>query len=311
LSTLAAELVPGVGRRAAGWRTYLCLTLMVLIGSSTAPAAKVALRGLPVGLLPVLRFGIAGLCLLPLACKGGALAGLFRADWKRLLIAAAFCVPINQALFLNGTKLAPVSHTALIYAALPLVVLGLASALGQERLTRRRLLGVLASVIGLAVIAEGASRPGGVSAPGVLLGDLLLVGAVASWGVYVTVSKPLITRHGAIPALAATFLTGSLLTVPIALATSPGWPPLAGISMRAWQGMIYLTLVVTVVGLAFQNQALRRLDASHVTTVGNVAPVLTVLWGVWFFDDPVTPSLAVGGALTVGGALWASLSAVR
>ena len=68
--------------------------------------------------------------------------------------------------------------------------------------------------------------------------------------------------------------------------------------------MAYLTLVVTVLGLACQNFALRRLDASQVATVGNAAPLLTVLWGVWLFGETVTPALAVGGALTLGGIFW-------
>ena len=62
--------------------------------------------------------------------------------------------------------------------------------------------------------------------------------------------------------------------------------------------------MVTVLGLAFQNLALRRLDASQVATFGNAAPVLTVVWGVWLFDEPITPPLVLGGILTLGGILW-------
>src|SRR5205085_1624896 len=36
-----------------GLRAFGCLALMVLIGSSTAPAAKVAVREIPVGLIPL------------------------------------------------------------------------------------------------------------------------------------------------------------------------------------------------------------------------------------------------------------------
>jgi drug/metabolite transporter (DMT)-like permease len=63
--------------------------------------------------------------------------------------------------------------------------------------------------------------------------------------------------------------------------------------------------VVTVFGLTAQNLAMRRLDASQVATFGNAAPVLTVGWGVWLFGEAVTPALALGGVLTLGGLLWA------
>ena len=59
------------------------LFLMVVIGSSTATAAKFAVRDLPVALLPLLRFGIAAACLLPLLLRGGALQRMIRDDGPR------------------------------------------------------------------------------------------------------------------------------------------------------------------------------------------------------------------------------------
>lgn len=288
-------------------RAYLYVSLMVLIGSSTALAARFAARELPVGLLPIVRFGVAGLGLLPAVWhhRGGAFAAMIRRDRLRLLASAALCVPINQWFFLNGAKLAPTSHVAIIYATCPMVVLALAVAVRQERADPARLVGVLASVLGVALIALTGLAGGGAERARVLQGDLFLVVAVASWGAYLTVSKPLIARHGALPALAATFLVGALLDLPIALATMPGWPPLLlAASTAAWLGLAYLTLVVSVVGLACQNLAMRRLDASQVATFGNAGPVLTIALGAWLFREPITPWLMAGAALTLGGVLW-------
>ena len=292
-------------------RAYLLLVLMVLIGSSTATAAKFAVRELPVGLLPLIRFGVAGLCVLPVVWRGGAIGRLVRESGGRLLLTSALCVPINQFFFLNATRLAPTSHVGLFYASCPLVVLLLAAALGQERLATGRLIGVLASVSGVVVIALGHYWGGGVAGRSALLGDLLLVGAVLSWGSYLTVSKPLIARHGALVVLTGTFLVGSALDVPIALATLPSWSPLGQVSRTAWVGLAYLTLIVTVFGLACQNQALRLLDASQVATFGNAAPVLTVVWGVWLLHEEVSPTLILGGVLTLGGIVWTMRPARR
>src|SRR5262249_30080878 len=139
--------------RAVNLRAYLLLALMVLIGSSTAPAARFAVRELPAGLLPLVRFGVAALCLGPLGGRrGGSPARLGREGGWRLAGAAALCVPVNQTFFLNATRLTPTAHVGLIYAGCPLVVLILAAALGQEQLVPGRLLGVLASVLGVALI---------------------------------------------------------------------------------------------------------------------------------------------------------------
>jgi len=288
-------------------RAYIYLALMVLIGSCTAPAAKYAVRELPAGFLPLVRFGIAGLCLLPIVGgRGGNLARLFKEDFWRLALAAALCVPVNQTFFLNGARLAPTSHVALIYASCPLFVLLMSVAMGQERLVPSRLAGVIASVMGVVVIGLDSFWRGAVGGHETLRGDLLLVGAVASWGAYLTAGKPLIARYGPMAVLTGTFLVGTVLHVPVALFTMPGWATLSDASGAAWKGLFFLTLVVTLVGLTFQNLAMRRLDASQVASFGNAAPLLTVFWGVWLFGESISGALLIGGALTLGGILWTS-----
>lgn len=299
-------LVGGRSGSSMGLKAFGCLALMVLIGSSTAAAAKVAVREIPAGLIPLVRFGVAGLCLWPIVGRGGRLGRMLRQDGWRLMAAAALCVPINQAFFLNGAKLAPTSHIGLIYASCPLVVLALAAALGQERLAASRVAGVLCSVAGVALIALENVLRADPAGRDVLRGDLLEVGAVLAWGAYLTVNKPLVNRHGALPTLAATFLVGCVLDLPVALFTYPSWPPLAEVSTGAWIGLAYLAVVVSIAGLAFQNLSMRSLDASQVATFGNIAPLLTVVWGFVFFDERISAVAAVGGALVLAGIAWSS-----
>ncbi len=136
-------------------RGCIYLSLMVLLGSTTSPVAMVAVRELPVGILPLLRFGFAGLCLIPFLSDRGALGRLLREDARRLVLVPTFCVPINQSFFLNAARLGPNSPVGLFYAVCPLVVWILAWVLGHEALDLRRLWGVLASIAGVAVIGLG------------------------------------------------------------------------------------------------------------------------------------------------------------
>lgn len=291
-------------RRDAG--AVVFLVLMVLIGSTTAWAAKIAVKDVPLGLLPLARFGLAGLCLIPLIGRSRAFAQLVRHDPLRLVAAAAFAVPINQSFFLAGTRMAPTSHVGVIYATCPLVVLMLASMLGQERLVMRRLFGVILSVAGVLVIGASNFLKNGGMDHITLRGDLLLIGAVTSWGAYLTVNKPLVAKYGALPVLAGTFLAGAFLQLPIALWTFPGWDVIRAVPSVGWRSVLYLGLIATIFGLFCQNQALRRLDASQVATIGNVSPILTIVWGILFLAEDLNAPLIVGASLTLGGILWAS-----
>jgi drug/metabolite transporter (DMT)-like permease len=292
-----------------GAQAYLHVALMVLFGSTTAPAARYVVHSLPLQSIPSLRFGLACLCLLPLVWIKGGLGRLIRQDGWRLVLAAALCVPINQAFFLGATKLGLTSHVALFYATCPLVVLLLAWSFRMERPNFARLAGVLLSVAGIVVIGIGHylehRSTGGDAAHSVVLSDLLLLGAVASWGGYIVVSKPLIVRHGAMTVLAGTVLTGFLLSVPFAFLDFPSLNSLRQVPFSAWTGLIFLGLCITPFAWAYQNLALRSFDASQVATFSNASPILTVIWGMWLFGEVLTPTLVAGGAMTLGGIYWA------
>ncbi len=291
-------------------RAYVYVALMVLLGSTTAAAAKFAVAELPVSLVPALRFGLAGLCLLPWVMGRGVLRRMVREDALLLLVSAALCVPINQGFFLSATRLGPTSHVGIFYATCPLVVLLLAWSLRIEKPDRGRLWGVLASVAGIVVIAIGnfwgAANGSPAEVRAIVLADLLLVGAVSSWGAYIAISKPLVAKHGAMPAVAATVLVGCLLSLPIAVWSWPGLASFAPVSRSAWVALAVLGLVITPLGWAFQNLSLRRFDASQVATFSNANPVLTIVWGMWLFGEELTPALVAGAALTLGGIYWAS-----
>ncbi len=292
-------------------RAYVYVGLMILFGSTTAAAARYIVRELPPIWVPVVRFGVAGLLLLPIVADRHVLRRLFRRDWPLLVLAAALCVPINQGFFLNAARLGPTSHVGLFYATCPLVVLLLAWTLRLERPDLGRLWGVLASVAGVCIIGVGSAWHGGTPPHQIratMLADLLLIGAVASWGGYIAASKPLVMRHGSLPVLTATFLVGALLDLPLALIASPAIPDMSRVTPAAWIALAVLTLFITPVNLACQNLAIRRLDASQVANFSNISPILTVVWGAWLFGEAVTPSLVVGGTLTLAGVFWTGRS---
>ncbi len=298
----------GMGSRRLGLEAYVYVTLMVVLGSTTAAAARIATREWPVSVFPVFRFLVSGLCLLPFAGIGlGGVRRMFRADWRLLFLAAAFCVPINQAFFLTASRIGPTSHVGIFYATTPLVVLISAWLSRMERVDLSRLSGVLVSVAGIALVGIGSLLGAGMpleESRATFIADALLIGAVLSWGLYVAASKPLVERHGAIPSLAATFLLGALMCLPFGLATEGAWASLANLSLPSWLTLAFLGVFITPVSQACQNLAMKRMDASQVANFSNLSPLLTVVWGVVFFGETLTPYFMVGGLLTLVGIVW-------
>lgn len=284
------------------------MVLTILFGSTGGPAAKIALRELPMAWMPTIRFGGAGLVLLLLLWPRRAqIWRMMTRDWPLVLLSAALCVPVNQFCFLNGTKLSSISHVGVFYAACPLVVFLLAWLTGLERMRMNRAIGITLSVGGVGLIGwTSLAHAQAVGDASSFWGDILLVFAVLSWGGYLVVSKPLVCRHGALPVLFGTFTAGALLNVPWSLSQIETVHGFATASWTSWAAFGYIFVFTTLLVLSLQNVAMRRLDASQVTALGNMSPILSIVWAALFFGDALTPELVVGATLTVGGAIWAN-----
>jgi drug/metabolite transporter (DMT)-like permease len=69
--------------------------------------------------------------------------------------------------------------------------------------------------------------------------------------------------------------------------------------------VLYLGIVSTFLGYIGWNIGLRSLGATRAVTYTYLISPLAVLMGGVFLDETVTPWLAVGGALVVGGVAFA------
>ena len=133
-------------------RAYVYVALMVLLGSTTAAAAKIAVAELPVTLVPALRFGMAGLCLLPWVMGRGVLRRMVRED-RAASARHRGAVRADQPGVLSQRGPAG-PDLARRHFLRDLPARGLAAGLVMriEKPDRGRLWGVLASVAGIVVI---------------------------------------------------------------------------------------------------------------------------------------------------------------
>src|SRR5271156_1237160 len=127
---------------------------MLFFWSPNYAVSKVALREFPPLLLVGLRTTFAGAFILPgyiWKCRGD------REIWKwpefgRVLALGVLGVVGNQSLWVLGLARTTVAHTGIMIALSPILVLLFASAIGQERLTPGKIVGMLIAFSGVAAI---------------------------------------------------------------------------------------------------------------------------------------------------------------
>lgn len=130
--------------------------------------------------LTLLRYGVAGLVLLPWFLWRG-----LRLDQRRLILLALLVGPAFSMAFNLGFRLAPLAHAVVIGPGMSvLVALALVRFVDRQPISALRLFGLALLMAGLLVI--GADRDGSAKATGLwaLAGDLCFVVSGTLWGIF-------------------------------------------------------------------------------------------------------------------------------
>ena len=292
---------------------YGGLILHTVLSAGSYLCGKSALREIPPLPLGLIRFLGASALLLVLLRRvrppGQRMPP--RSAWPRLLLLGFVVVPIGQGFFLTGLALSTAAHAALLYALTPLFVLLLAQALLRELPGVRTSVGTLIALGGTLYVLSWRGLD---LSRGPLAGDLLLLVAVVAWALYTAEGRALIGTHGPIAVIAWTLIAGTVMYLPIGIASLavPGaWHRILHASAAAWVGVVYLVLVTSVVAYLLWYWALAHLPAARVAVFTNLQPLATAVLAHFFLREHITPQFVGGAAVVISGVVMAQLSAPR
>ncbi len=284
-------------------RLYALLGLMIVIWSANFIFAKMAVRDAPALLVACLRTVGAGLLMVAvfrLARGRGdpSLRPFTIRDLPRVAAIGVIGIVGNQFLFVLAISRTSVAHGAIVGATSPVLVLLGAAALGIERLKRRRLVGMLASAAGVAVLQLGHGA-GGQASP---VGDALMLCNAALFAGFSLLGGPLTAQVGTLTVNAVAYWGGAVLSLPFAVWGLVALGP-SHIGVAAWVGILYMSVAPSIVGYLIYSQALRYLPASRVASVTYLQPVLATLLAVAFLGE--RPGLPYAcGALVILSGVW-------
>jgi drug/metabolite transporter (DMT)-like permease len=236
------------------------------------------------------RLALGALILLPFLWA--ARARFTPALWLRVAGIAAVNSVIPFCLFAWGAERAPAGIGAITNAMTVMFTALVAYFLYQEHIGRRRLIGLIAGFIGVAVLASG--RTGGVQ-----VWPAALAGTAASlcYGFGINLVKRYLSGLPAGAVAAANLLAGSILLAPLALYTWPAQPPAA----QAWLSAVLLGVLCTGIAFVFYYRLIARIGAARTSTVTYLVPLFGVIWAWLLLGEPLTLTMAVAGLLILTG----------
>lgn len=133
-------------------------------------------------------------------------------DIVRFFFASLFAIVLNQTAFIYGlSKTSPID-ASLVITLLPIVTMILAAIVIKEPITLKKALGVIIGASGALILILGNSNNG---STGSMAGNLIVLGSVFSFAIYLTFFKDLITKYSPITAMKWMFLFAAIVTTMI------------------------------------------------------------------------------------------------
>jgi len=197
--------------------------------------------------------------------------------------------------------------TTLLCLSPTLVTIGAALFL-REPLTRYKLIALVATFLGSALVVE-AYQPENMtgSAAGIGLGLI----AAATYGTYSVLGKKLLARHRMATVLAAYLLLGTLLLIGVKLLISPGtWPaPREAITIGLYTGVMTTLLPITLYTFG-----LSRLQASEASILLTFEPVVAFILAAVVLGESLHAGQWLGVMAVLGGVVlltWPGRAPIR
>jgi drug/metabolite transporter (DMT)-like permease len=279
---------------ARGWALFAAVSV---IWGMPYLFIKLAVDEMSPSLVAWSRLAIAAAVLLPIAWKMGALRGL-RARWQILAAFAAVEMAIPWPLIGFGEVRISSSLTAILIAAVPLVVALLALRFDHsERPTRTRLVGMLvgfagvASLVGIDIGGRGAELAGA--------GAILL--AAVCYAIGPMIVKRRLSDVDPLGPVAASLGIAALLVTPFAAADLPETTP----SAEALASVAVLGLVCSALAFLFFFRLIAEVGPGRATIITYINPVVALALGVAILGENVTTGAVVGLLLILAGS-WLS-----
>ena len=277
---------------------YLKLVFTALLWGGTFIAGRLVVQS--VGAFPAafMRFAVAAICLLFMTYTLEGLPKLKLDQLPQVVLLGLSGVFAYNVFFFLGLQTIPAGRAALIVALNPVAIALTSAGLG-ERLTPLKLLGIITSLLGAAIVI-GRGNPLDLLSGGFGQGDLFLLGCVASWVVYTLVGKQVMSSLSPLSATTYACVIGAIALFPPALAQGL-IQEIQQLSWVAGLGILYLGLFGSALGFSWYYTGVKAIGAAKASIFINLVPVAAIILGALMLDEPITSALAVGGGFVIAG----------
>lgn len=227
-------------------------------------------------------------------------------DMMRLALCGLFGVASNQLLFFNGLNITSPINAAIMMTTNPILVLIAAAIILKNPITIRKVSGIGLGLLGaLGLILFGGEFGFGSDT---LKGDILVFLNAMSYGIYLVLVKPLMSKYKPITVIKWAFLFGFLFVLPFGAKqfTEIEW---ASFPEFIWWEVFFVVIATTFLAFLLNIYALKKVQPTVVSIYIYSQPLLAALVSISLGKDSLDPNKLVSAVLIFVGVYLVSIPA--
>lgn len=255
--------------------------------------SKVVLEVIPPFALLTIRLALGFLSLGAVILFRRTRISLTRKEFWQSLLVGVMGYGISLGFQFTGTKFSTASNGALITSATPAFVLLFTFFLLREKITRRQVLALVISTMGVLAVIDPRTAE---LSPSLFLGNVLLFFAGFTWALYSVLVRKISGNIDLLTSSAVMLLGGipSSLIFGFREINSQG---IGEITTGIIGGILFLGIISTAVAMFLWNYAFKELPATLASLTFFAQPIVGALLGWLFLDEKITPLFLLGGAM--------------
>ena len=278
-------------------RDWSLLGLLSILWGGSFFFNGLILRELPPLTVVFLRVAVASLILLPLLWVYRIRFPKGVSGWTPFVAIALFNNVLPFSLIVTGQTYIASGLASILNATTPLFTVMVMAAAGEEKLSTRRIAGVVAGLIGVAILRGDAAG----FRTGQGIGILLCLAATVSYALAALLARRLLANSPPLGTATFQLLASTAMMAIVAGSVERPWSlPMPG--MTTWLAVIGLAALSTALAYIVFFQIMRRSGATNVMLVTLFIPVTAILLGYLVLGESIS-AREISGAAVIGSAL--------
>jgi len=206
-----------------------------------------------------------------------------RGDFLKMIFASILGMCINMLAFFRGLELSTPINSGVIITLSPVLVLILSYFFLKEKITVKKILGILIGFSGAVFLILNSSKTG-INAPNIPLGNSFFLLNASAYAGYLVIVKPLTRKYNIFTLMKWLFLIGLIISAPITFNQfiEVKWTELPWFAI--WR-MGYVVIGTTFLTYLFNIYALKKLSPTTVGSFIYLQPIITILFALITAND--------------------------